>query len=66
MEDNLKTLKVNYLSNNWLDLPQILNWSSEDQTKIQNALNEDDLRWNMTLKYQKLNISVTFDRILLK
>jgi hypothetical protein len=41
MEDNLKILKVEYLSNHWSDLPQILNLSSGDQTK--NAWNEDDL-----------------------
>ena len=33
MEDNLKILKVEYLSNHSLDPPQILNLSSEDQTK---------------------------------
>ena len=43
MEDHLKTLKVEYLSNHWLDLPQILNLSLEDQTKIKNAGNEDNL-----------------------
>ena len=41
MEDDLKILKVEYLSNHWSDLPQILNLSSGDQTK--NAWNEDDL-----------------------
>jgi hypothetical protein len=30
MEDNLKILKVDYLSNHWSDLPQILSLSSED------------------------------------
>ena len=34
MEDELKILKVKYLSNNWSDFPQILNLSSGDQTKI--------------------------------
>ena len=51
MEDDLKILKVEYLSNHWLDLPQILNWSLGDQTKIQNTLNEDDLQWKTTSKY---------------
>jgi hypothetical protein len=37
MEDNLKIEKVEYLSNHWLDLTQILNLSSGDQTKIKNA-----------------------------
>ena len=26
MEDELKMLKIEYLSNHWLDLPQILNY----------------------------------------
>ena len=34
MEDDLKILKVKYLSNHSLDPPQILNLSSGDQTKI--------------------------------
>ena len=34
MEDDLKILKVEYLSNHWSDLSQILNLSSGDQTKI--------------------------------
>ena len=34
IEDDLKILKVEYLSNHWSDLPQILNLSSGDQTKI--------------------------------
>ena len=37
MEDGLKISKLEYLSNHLLDLPQILNLSSEDQTKIKNA-----------------------------
>ena len=36
MEDNIK--------NQSSDIPQILNWRSEDQTKIQIALNEDDFK----------------------
>ena len=43
MEDDLKILKVEYLSNHWSDFPQILNLSSGDQTKIKNTQNEDDL-----------------------
>jgi hypothetical protein len=38
MEDNLKILKVKYLSNHWSDLPQILNFSPVDQTKSKNEL----------------------------
>ena len=44
MEDDLKLLKVEYLNNRWLDLPQILILSSEDLTKIKkNPWKEDDL-----------------------
>jgi hypothetical protein len=43
MEDDLKILKVEYLSNHSLDPPQILNLSSGIQTKIKKAWNEDDL-----------------------
>ena len=66
MEDDLKIWKVKYLSNHWSDFPQILNLSLGDQTKIKNDWNEDELQWKMTSKYQKLNISVTTDRIFLK
>ena len=66
MEDDLKILKVEYLSNHWLDFPQILNLSSGDQTKIKNAWKEDDYQWKKTSKYWKLNISTTTDRIFLK
>ena len=41
MEDDLKILKVEYLSNHWLDLPQILNLSSVYQNKIKKAWNEE-------------------------
>ena len=34
MDDNLKILKGEYLSNHWSDLLQISNLSLEDQTKI--------------------------------
>ena len=44
MEDDLKVLKVEYLSNHWSDLLQILNLSWDDQTKIKQAWNEDDLK----------------------
>ena len=36
MEDDLKISKVEYLSNHWLDLSQILYQSSGDQTKLKN------------------------------
>ena len=51
MEDNLKILKSEYLSNDSSGPPQILNLSSGDQTKIKNAWNEDDLHWKTTSKY---------------
>ena len=44
MEDDLKILKVEYLSNHCSDFPQILNLSLGDQTKIKNVLNEDDFQ----------------------
>ena len=44
MEEDLKILKVEYLSNHWSDFPQILNLSSEDQDKIKNTWNEDNLQ----------------------
>jgi hypothetical protein len=50
MEDELKILKVEYLSNHLLDLPQILNLSSGDQTKIKTARNKDNLQWKTNSK----------------
>ena len=44
MEDGPKILNVEYLSNQWLVCPQILNLSSGDQTKIKIAWNEDALQ----------------------
>ena len=38
MKDGFKLLKVEYRSNQRSDLPQILNWSSEDQTHITKML----------------------------
>ena len=37
MEDDLKILKVEFLSNHWSDFPQILDLSLGDQTKIKKA-----------------------------
>ena len=34
MEEDLKTLKVDYLSHHWSDLPQILNLSLRGQTRM--------------------------------
>ena len=39
MEDDLEILKLEYLSNQWSDFPQILNLSFGDQTKIKKAKN---------------------------
>ncbi len=48
MEDDLKLLKVEYLSNHWLEFPQISNLSLGDHTKIKNAWNKDDLQCKLT------------------
>ena len=48
MGDDLKIWKFEYLSSHWLDLPQIWNISSKDQTKVKKGLNEDDLQWKTT------------------
>ena len=37
MEDDLKILKLEYISNHWSDFPQTLNLSLGNQTKIKNA-----------------------------
>jgi hypothetical protein len=38
MEDNLKILNVEYLSNHWSDLIQFLNLSQGDKTKVYRSL----------------------------
>ena len=38
MEDDLKVLKVEYLSDNWSDFPQIKNLSSREANQIKNAM----------------------------
>ena len=43
MEEDLKILIVEYLSNHWLDLHKILNLGSGYQTQIKNVRNEVDL-----------------------
>ena len=63
MEDDLKILKVEYLSNHWSEFTQILNLSLGDQTKVTNAWKEDDHQWKKASKYWKLNISETTGRI---
>jgi hypothetical protein len=46
MEDELKILKVEYLSNLLLDHTQILNLSLDDH--FVNPSNEDDRQWKRT------------------
>ena len=55
MEDDLKVLKVEYLSDHWSDDTQILNLHRGDQTQVKKCLKwrripiEDDLKtikWN--------------------
>jgi hypothetical protein len=59
MEDDLKILNVEYLSDHWLDLIQILNLSSGNQTKVSRCFRfqttpmEDDLK---ILKVEYLSI----------
>ena len=54
MEDDLKILQVEYLSNHLLDIAQILNLSLDDQTSLYmvqihtNSLNKEKLQWKMT------------------
>ena len=47
MEDDLKILKVKYLSNHCSYFPQILNLILGDQTKITNTWKEEDHQWKM-------------------
>jgi hypothetical protein len=53
MEDDLKILNVEYLSNHWSDLVQILNLGYGDQTKVYRSFRlristmEDDLKYYM-------------------
>ena len=71
-EDDLKIWKVEYFSNHWSDLTQIWNLSLQDLTKGYKGvkwrwpLMEDNLKWKMTSKYEKYNISATTGQILLK
>ena len=65
MEDDLKILKVEYLSNHLLDHTQILNLSLDDQIilykffKWRQPPMEDDLQLKTTSKYLKWNIAAT-------
>ena len=51
MEDNLKILKLEYLSNHLSDFPQILSLSLGNQTKLKNTQNEDNFQWKTISKY---------------
>ena len=72
MEDDLKRLKVEYLSNHWSDLPQVLNLSLYLNLKLRGPnLNWVLLDIKMTSsgrqpQYYKWNISATTDQIFLK
>ena len=52
MEDDLRILKLEYLSNHWWNFPQILSLSLVDQTKIINPQKEEDLK---ILKFEFLS-----------
>jgi hypothetical protein len=56
MEDNLKILKIEYLINQWLDIPQILDLISGDQTKNTKCLKLIRPPMEENLKVLKLNI----------
>jgi hypothetical protein len=49
MEDNLKNFQMDFLSNHWVDLNQILNLTPGDQTKT------DEDKRNRTLKNFKMD-----------
>ena len=59
MGDDLKILKVKYLSNNWWDLIQIWNLRWVTKPNLTLTSNEDNLHNKMTSKYKKENISIT-------
>ena len=50
-EDDLKILKVEYLSSHWLDPTQIWNISLLTKMNFSEISIEDDLQWKMTSKY---------------
>ena len=51
MEDDLKILKLKYLSNPLLDPTQILNLCLDDQTILYKSFNKEDIQWKTTSKY---------------
>jgi hypothetical protein len=48
MENDLKVLKVEYLSNHLMDHTQMFNLSLDGQTIFTNPSNEDALQWERT------------------
>ena len=59
MEDDLKILKVEYLSYHLLDLPHILNLRLMDQPKFKIDVNEDNLyiKWRQSTMEDDLKIA---------
>ena len=51
MEDDLKILKAEYLSNDLMDLTQVLNFSLDYQIIFYNSLKWRLEEWKMTSKY---------------
>ena len=66
MEDDLKKLNVEYLSNHWPDLPQILNIVLGNQTKIKDCLKWRQPPMEDDLKISKWNNWPTTDQIILE
>ena len=66
IEDDLKILKMKYLSNHWFNLTQIRNLSLGDHSKVSKWSNIDYLQWKRTSKYKDLNIASTNDQIFTK
>ena len=61
MEDDFKYLKVYFLSNLWLDLIQILNLSSGDQTNTDKGFNWKQPQWKITyMEDNRKNLKVNF------
>ena len=61
MDDYIKLLKVEFLSNHWLDIPQNLNLRSREKTTMKNRFNKDEIQWettsNMKFEYQNNHLS---------
>ena len=58
MEDNPKIFIVEYLSNQWSDLAQILNLSLYDQTKVEKYIKWRWPRMKMTLNGKQPQILI--------